>query len=199
MKKVLRWLGSGHIFVVLALIIEVFLLLFFEFFGTAISDIIVEMLQITDNDTIVIVNLITLVVYMLIRLAVFIIALLIFFKIVNREEDPEFKIPWIVGMLIFPFFCSVLFLIFGKHELSKKDKLIIKATRNAYNAHFDVEEQKEELGRAYGAFKYLNGVTQLGAHQHNRVTYYPTGEEFFPAFIVCLKQAKEFIFIEFFI
>ena len=199
MKKVLRWLGSGHIFVVLALLIEIVLLLFFEFFGTAISDLIVDMLQITDNDTIVIVNLITLVVYMLIRLTIFIVALLIFFKIVNREEDPEFKIPWIVGMLLFPFFCSVLFLIFGKHELSKKDKLIIKATRNAYNAHFDVEEQKEELGRAYGAFKYLNGVTQLGAHQHNRVTYYPTGEEFFPAFIEGLKQAKEFIFIEFFI
>ncbi len=199
MKKVLRWLGSGHIFVILALILEVALLLFFEFFSTTIPDIIVDIFKVTDNDLVNLINFIVLMGYVLIRLVVFIVALLIFFKIVNREEDPEFKIPWIVGMLLFPFFCSVLFLIFGKHELSRKDKVIIKATRNAYNAHFDVEHQKEELGRAYGAFKYLNGTTLLGAHQNNRVTYYPTGEEFFPAFIEALKQAKEFIFIEFFI
>ena len=53
----------------------------------------------------------------------------------------------------------------------------IKATKNAYNAHFDVEHQKEEMGRAYGAFKYLNSTTLVGAHQNNRVTYYKNGEE----------------------
>ena len=199
MKKVLRWLFSGHIFVILALLFEIGILLFFELFSSEISDIIVDLFKVTDNDLVNLIDLIVLLSYGLFRFAIFIISLLIFFKIVNREEDPEFKIPWIVGMLLLPFFCSVLFLIFGKHDLSKKDKLIIKATRNAYNAHFDVDHQKDDLGRAYGAFKYLNSTTQLGAHQNNRVTYYPTGEEFFPAFIEGLKQAKEFIFIEFFI
>ncbi len=199
MKKVLRWLGSGHIFLILALLVEVGLLLFFELFGSVLSDIILDIFQITDNDIANLVSVIVLLFYGFVRFVIFLVALLIFFKIINRAEDPEFKIPWIVGMLIFPFFCSVLFLIFGKHELSKKDKIIIKATKNAYNAHFDVDAQKEDMGRAYGAFKYLNSTTKLGAHDHCRVTYYPTGEEFFPAFIEGLKQAKEFIFIEFFI
>ena len=42
-------------------------------------------------------------------------------------------------------------------------------------------------------------MTKLGAHKGNRVTYYKTGEEFFPELIESLKLAEEFIFMEFFI
>ena len=65
------------------------------------------------------------------------------------------------------------------------------------------QEQKQqfskELGNAVGAFTYINNVTGLGEHKNNRVTYYKTGEEFFPALMEGLKQAKQFIFMEFFI
>ena len=79
-------------------------------------------------------------IYMGIRLIAFIIALIIFFKIINRHEDPEFKIPWIVGMLLLPVFFSILFLIFGNHGLKKSDRIVVSATRNAYNAHFKLSK-----------------------------------------------------------
>ncbi len=200
MKKFWRFLISGELLIVLALVIEVALIIFLDYFADVVIDLMVEygLNQIAGMEP-EISQLIAIITYIVFRLVVFIIEVVIFFKIVNRQEDPEFKIPWIVGMLLFPFLVAILFLIFGRHDLRKKDKVIIKATKNAYNAHFDVEHQKEDMGRAYGAFKYLNNTTLLGAHQHNRMTYYPVGEEFFPAFIEALKQAKEFIFIEFFI
>ena len=200
MKKFWRFLASGYLLIFVALAIEVFLLIFLDFFADTLIDFMVQAglgsIAKLEAD---VAQWIAVGIYILFRAIVFIIEVVIFFFIINRQEDPEFKIPWIVGMLLFPFLVAIMFLIFGRHKLRRKDQVIIKATKNAYNAHFDVDEHKEAMGRAHGAFKYINSTTLVGAHQHNRVTYYPTGEEFFPAFIEGLKQAKEFIFIEFFI
>lgn len=181
------------------LIIEVGVLIFVQFF---LDDVLLNSGILSADKGVS--ALWTALFYLSFKLISFIVGLFIFFKIVNKEEDPEFKIPWIVAMLLLPFFTSMMYLIFGNHGLRKKDKVIMTATRNAFNAHFKLkEEEKEqyekELGNAIGTFNYINNTTQLGIHKNNRVTYYKTGEEFFPAFIEGLKQAKEFIFIEFFI
>ena len=174
---------------------------FVQFF---LDDILVNILS--DNQTISSdkVRAIIGVVYLAIRIIIFIVGLIIFFKIINRAEDPEFKIPWIVGMLLLPFFTSMVYLIFGNHGLRKHDRIIVEATVSAYNSHFKLNEKvaekyRKELGSATGAFKYINNITKLGVHTNNKVTYYKCGEEFFPAFKEALKQAKEFIFMEFFI
>ena len=201
MKKFFRNLFSGYFFIIIFLLIELALIIFFEFFFETALELTFSALSADGNDT---AQWIATGVYMGIRLIAFIIALIIFFKIINRHEDPEFKIPWIVGMLLLPVFFSILFLIFGNHGLKKSDKIVVDATRNAYNAHFKLSKLKEEefmdeLGRAMGTFRYISNTTELGIHKHNRVTYYKNGEEFFPDMIEGLKQAKEFIFMEFFI
>ena len=202
MKKFFRMLGSGYILILFILLLEIGAVLFLEWLIQGDGLQTLNIINLDENPPLA--TLITILVYIGVRLIEFIVALIIFFKIVNKDEDPEFKIPWIVGMLLLPLFFSVLFLIFGNHGLNKRDRLIVDATRNAYNAHFKLnrreeKEYKEELGRAMGTFKYIKNITQLGAHQNNRVTYYKNGETFFPALIEGLKEAKEFIFIEFFI
>ena len=201
MKKFFRNLFSGYFFIIIFLLVELALIIFFEFFFETALELTFSALSADGNNT---AQWIATGVYMGIRLIAFIIALIIFFKIINRHEDPEFKIPWIVGMLLLPVFFSILFLIFGNHGLKKSDKIVVDATRNAYNAHFKLsklkeEEYEDELGRAIGTFRYISNTTELGVHKHNRVTYYKTGEEFFPDMMEGLKKAKEFIFIEFFI
>ena len=198
MKKFWRNLFSGYFLVLLVLLIEAAAFVFIQFF---LDDVILMIIGAQKKEE---VQIIISIVYLVLRVIIFIIALFIFFRIVNKPEDPEFKIPWIVFMLLLPLFTSVMFLIFGNHGLRKKDALIMEATVAAYNAHFllgsDQRAQvSDDLGRAYGAFKYINNITKLGVHTHNRYTYYKTGEEFFPEFIESLKQAKEFIFMEFFI
>ena len=196
-NKFLRNLFSGYFLVLIILLLEIGVFIFVQFF---LDDVVIIALGTANENLQVILSLI----YLLLRVVVFIVALIIFFKIVNKPEDPEFKIPWIVGMLLLPFFTSVIFLIFGNHGLSKRDKLIVGATKNAYRSFYKIddsqkEQYEEELDRAYGAFKYIKNVTKVGAHKNNRITYYKTGEEFFPEFVESLKKAKEFIFIEFFI
>ena len=197
MKKFLRNLFSGYFLVLLILLLELGIFIFIQFF---LDDLILTIIGSENENLSIILSLI----YLLLRLVVFIVAFIIFFRIVNKPENPEFKIPWIVGMLLFPFFSSVLFIIFGNHGLSRRDRLIVGATKNAYRYQFSyTEEQQQEynekLGNACGTFNYIHKTTKLGFHTNNKVTYYPTGEEFFPAFVEGLKQAQKFIFMEFFI
>ena len=197
MKKFFRNLFSGYFLVILLLLIELGAVVVIQFF---LDDIIIAITGRYDTDTIVWIG----VGYILFRLAVFIVAFIIFFKIINKQEDPEFKIPWIVGMLLLPLLFSVLFLIFGNHGLRKRDRVLISANRKAYDEYCRIssrrqERYKRELERAAGAFNYINSTAGLFATKHNVVKYYKNGEVFFPDLLEGLEQAKQFIFIEFFI
>lgn len=189
---------SGYFLILLLLLLELAVVIFIQFFLDDVMYLLVADIKEEDVSTII------LLAFILVRFIGIIVAFFIFFRIVNKPEDPEFKIPWIIGMLLLPFFTSIVFLIFGNHGLRKKDARIMQATVEAYDDHFRLnpdqrEQVGEELGRAYGAFKYINNLTHLGVHKYNKYTYYKKGEDFFPDFIDALKQAKEFIFIEFFI
>ena len=200
MKKFIRNLLSGYFLVILILILELAAVVVLQFYMDDIANIIVQETGAKSDSTMLVMTLI----YMGLRLIIFVVALIIFFKIVNKPEDPEFKIPWIVGMLLLPLFTSFVFIIFGNHGLRKRDRRIVDGTVKAYNEYFKVSKHlkhiyEEELDRAAGTFKYIHNVTKLGVHTNNRVTYYKCGEEFFPAFKEGLRNAKKFIFIEFFI
>ena len=196
MKKFLRTVFSGYGLVAFILIIELLVIVFLQFF----LDDVLETTGLVDAEIHPYITL----VYAIIKIITFIIAFILFFRIINKSEDPEFKIPWIVGMLILPLFTSIMFLIFGNHGLRKRDALIMEATSKAYGPFFDLNKEKQaeqhaHLDRAAGAFNYIGNITGLGAHTNNRITYYKNGEQFFPAFLEGLKQAEKFIFIEFFI
>ena len=195
MKKFFRNLLSGNIVFITLLLLEVGVILYLQF---GMDDLVTKIFGVNENAE----NwqLVVIAIYLLFRIVAFIVSVIIFFKIINKDEDPEFKIPWIVGMLLLPFFFSIMFIIFGNHGLRRKDRLIVKATRNAYHAHFSLDEEtKIDMGHAAGTFCYLNNTTEVGPHVNNKVTYYKTGEDFFPDLLDSLKQAKEFIFMEFFI
>ena len=174
MKKFFRNLFSGYFLVILLLLIELGAFVAVQFF---LEDIVTLIVGQSNND---LVSSIVTLVYFGLRVLIFIVAFIIFFKIIYKQEDPEFKIPWIIGMLLFPFLCSVLFLIFGNHGLNKRDKRLVKANRKAYDEYCLIstkrqERYKQELGAAAGAFNYINNTTGLFATKHNVVTYYKNG------------------------
>lgn len=192
MKTFLRNLFSGYFFVLLLLLIELLAVLAFQFS----LDYIVDFFGWGDFHVAITV------IFFVYKVIELIITLLVFFRILNKPEDPEFKIPWLVGMLLLPIFTSILFLIFGNHGISRSDSRAIYASKknfNLYKKEHPFKTLEEDAGNAIGSINYIANTTGLSAHAHNRVKYYATGEEFFPEMIESLKLAKEFIFIEFFI
>lgn len=139
-----------------------------------------------------------------IKLLEWIFIVVLYHRILNRPEDPEFKIAWLIGLLILPFFVTFIYIIFGNHGLSKKEERVVELSRATYLPYLKMQhklnkDDQDKLGREVGTFNYITNTSGMGYHSHNRITYYKNGEAFFPAMIEALKEAKEFIFIEFFI
>ena len=132
-------------------------------------------------------------------LILLIIQVIVFFKVLYRQMDAEFKIPWIIILLILPIIGSVLYLIFGKKNLKKKHAVLLNASDGISAKYFLNGAETIKSSEYHKSFDYLNNNSILCAHKNNRVTYYKNGETFFPAMIEELKKAKEFIFMEFFI
>lgn len=122
-----------------------------------------------------------------------------FFRILYRQMDAEFKIPWIIVLLIAPLIGAIFYSFFGHKNLKNKDAKLLAAS-DGLGAKFFIDKIDDKHYGDYGhVFHYLENNSILKAHADNKVTYYKNGESFFPDFINELDKAKDFIFMEFFI
>lgn len=139
------------------------------------------------------------------KLIVGVLEFFMFFVILNKDEDPEYKIPWLVFMILLPIATMVFYAIFANHGLRRIDKKIIGPSNKIIEEKFrpskDASEDfKNSVPLEYrGIFRYLRHSTKLCSTGGNRLTYFKDGETFFPEMVESLKKAKEFIFMEFFI
>ena len=139
------------------------------------------------------------------RFIALVVELLIYFLVIRKDENPEFKIPWIACLILLPLLTAFFYLIFANHGLRPRDKKFTPKIKEIIDKKFyqDADERNEfksEVDQEYqGIFKFLKTTTGLHSTKGNKITYYKCGEEFFPEFKECLKKAKKFIFLEFFI
>ena len=194
MKKFFRNLLSGYLLVLLILLVQIAVVIYMNFY---MDDLIAKWLN-DGNSTTQVKAIITLS-YLLFKVLLFVIEVVIFFKIINKEEDPEFKVPWLVCLFLMPLFCMFMFLIFGNHGLRKKDRKVLTETIKAYKSNTPEANDESVFEGSVGAFNYLSNTTHLAPHKNNKVSYYKCGRDFFPELYKCLNEAKEFIFMEFFI
>ena len=126
---------------------------------------------------------------------------IIFFRVIYRQMDAEFKIPWIIILLLLPLLGSLIYIVFGRRNLKKKEARLLN-TSDGISAKFFLDKpniKEDGVGDYHKAIDYLDNNSILKAHNHNHVTYFKNGETFFPDMVEKLKEAEEFIFIEFFI
>ena len=204
MKKFLRFIYSGQILIFLFLFLEVAVVLILDL---NLDDFIITALVnagVITGELGATITLITFIIVLAARIIFSILAIVLFFKIINKYEDPEFKVPWLVFLFVFPIVTCTFFLIFANHTISRREKKIMGQYYERIEPYFELSKKRneqltKELDDAAGTFKYIANTAKVGIHKDNRVTYYKNGETFFPALLEGLKKAKEFIFIEFFI
>ena len=126
-----------------------------------------------------------------------------FFKMVNKKELAEFKLPWVIIFLTMPIVGLVFYYVFANRKLSKKQIRAIYNTKKDIKASITAEnndqEAKKLLADDFSLEQYLINVTDTHGHTNNQITYFPSGEKFFERLIKELKKAKKFIFMEYFI
>ena len=132
-----------------------------------------------------------------------VISLLFCFYLVNSPGRNEFKIAWLIPVLIMPFFGIVLFFLFKKNFFGTQFSRRLKKIKD-YSRPFlsDIETEKKAL-EIYPKVKdisnYLKNSAGFSTFTNSETKYFSCGEDFFPVMLEDLKKAEKFIFVEYFV
>lgn len=138
------------------------------------------------------------------QVAQYVLAAIIILSVINKNDIPEFKLPWVTLASLFPLIGVTLFICFAHTNVSKKQiKRYEENFLSAAIASGKLEKEEEKIKALakdqYGDIRYIENSSRLPAYLAEDIRYFPTGEDFFPEFLKDLSSAKEFIFLEYFI
>ena len=120
--------------------------------------------------------------------------------LLSKRMESNYKISWIIVIILAPVFGAVLYLFFGNKKTSRS--LNSKIMESRFNLNYDFKDTyliDSTVDRDLGHFKQIEKLTGMPTYKCENATYYESGEVFFENLIEELKKAKKFIFIEFFI
>ena len=127
----------------------------------------------------------------------------VFLYIINRYESPEFKLPWIIIVMLFFVMGAFVFILLTSNDQNKKEIKAFKKNKEDLSPYLkqdkSLEELKSENRDAYLQANYIKETTGLPCYKNTKVTYYKIGSEFHKELLASLKEAKHFIFMEYFI
>lgn len=127
----------------------------------------------------------------------------VFLYIVNKYENPEFKLPWIIILMLFFVMGAFVFILLSGNEENKKVGNAYKKNKEKLKPYLKSNESMEDLKKenmdAYLQANYIYQTTELSSYKNTKVTYYNVGEKFHEALLATLREAKQFIFMEYFI
>ncbi len=123
--------------------------------------------------------------------------------VINKNEIPEFKMPWLIIFFLLPVIGSFVFMLLSTTSTSKKEYLRSKKAEDKIKPFIKQSDRigglKELDEDAWLQANYL--YTQVGMRccGNTSTVYYRIGEDFHVALLNELKKAEKFIFMEYFI
>ncbi len=123
--------------------------------------------------------------------------------VLNRDEIPEMKLPWLIIMLLLPIVGALVFYLLSSNRASKKDyeryRKYEKKVLPYLNQTNNIEKLKAVDTDAYQQARYLYSISKMPLFDKSKTTYYSIGESFFSDLVKELKKARHYIFMEYFI
>ena len=132
------------------------------------------------------------------------LAVVILMYVLNDKQNSSFKLMWIIFILAVPVM-GVAFYVYTKLQLGTRfianriDELIeeeaafLRPDRNTVRDIFSSSRQES------GLFKYIYEKGKYPVYDDASIKYFPLGEDKFREMVYQLEQAREFIFLEYFI
>ena len=123
-------------------------------------------------------------------------------KIIASDDNPDYKIPWMLFVLILPIAGLMLYFIFGSRKLKKKYIKRLEYLKSFSYKKEDNEILKElekENPKAEKQAELLLNIADTHLFKNTKTTYFSSGEEYHKSLIQDLKNANQFIFLEYFI
>lgn len=124
--------------------------------------------------------------------------------ILNKNENPSYKLTWVILIMTLPIFGGLFYALFGGQkvpkELQKRDH---ESQENLQGLITQDQTLLEDLEKsdplAHRQAKYLWQNADFPLYRKTETVFFPVGEAMFTTMLEALKQAKKFIFLEYFI
>lgn len=132
------------------------------------------------------------------------ISIILVLCVVNNWTNPYYKLAWTFIILLSPVFGIVLYLVFGRSELTKRTQERMDAVHKEVIKCLPTDNKimqqlyTEDASTAQQA-KYIQDWANFPLYQNSRTKYYTCGEDMFRDMITAMERAESFIFLEYFI
>ena len=123
-------------------------------------------------------------------------------QIIASDENPDYKIPWLLVVLVIPVGGLMLYFMFHSRMLKKKYIRRMENLKNHAYAKDDGENfttLKAESPAAHNQAKMLCNIAETHLFRDTQQMYFPLGEDMFRQMLADLQKAERFIFLEYFI
>ena len=121
--------------------------------------------------------------------------------VVNTDVNPSFKLGWLIPIWIFPLFGAVFYLFFRRNRFVRAQQRRMDTISSSFNNHIlsngNVIDELE--GDSKSIATYINTTAHAPVFSKTSSKYLKNGEIFFEYLMEDLKNAKDYIFLEFFI
>ena len=134
--------------------------------------------------------------------AAFITEVFCILKVISSDDNPDYKVPWLLFLLILPIAGFMLYFMFYSRKLEKR---FIKRLDEIKKYDYEREEEnvlsKMESENKYAAAqaRMLCRISGAKAFENTKQRYYPLGEDMWRDMLTDLESAESFIFMEYFI
>ena len=124
--------------------------------------------------------------------------------VINGRHDPSARVTWLIIVMCSPVFGSLLYFYIqsdmGHRKLRDRIRELIQATGELLPQDPEVTDAFERVDPgAAGLARYLHRTDYFTACANTEAVYFPSGETMFARLLQELEQAKDFIFLEYFI
>lgn len=131
-------------------------------------------------------------------------SIIVVLVIINKMENPAYKLIWVVLIMTYPLIGGALYLALSGNRTRRK--FIKEATENYLDTFeylpddSDVQKEiKENSKSASVQSTYISKYAGFPAYKNTEVRYFSIGEDNYACLVEELKRAKHFIFMEYFI
>ena len=132
-----------------------------------------------------------------------ILSLVVLVRIMNKKDNPSYKLVWALPIAMVPVFGGLFYLIIGTQNVRRKFRRRLSQVKKE-TAPF-LQQGKQTLETLADQNPYCANMaahlalTGCPVYQNTQVTYFPSGEAQWEAMLAELRQAKRYIFLEYFI
>ncbi len=123
-------------------------------------------------------------------------------KIISSDDAPEYKVPWLLFVLILPIIGFMLYFIFYSRKLNKKYIQRLNYLKNkeySFDSSLLFTALEKQDKKAKSTAEMICKTSNAQLFTNTDIIYYPLGEKMREDLIKDLKEAEKFIYMEYFI